>query len=220
VSFERAYRGIAPDETAVCSGQEMDEESSSRRAASVVAHLAASEFAVPGATLSIPCDNLPDLEPEALWRHLAEKFGGDGAARASYDPVARDLGNVLRVTDGEEMRMVGGRVSHRVYIDYDRPYGPQTHSRTKLMKLFDALRVVGEWSGLWNESEKSDAASVLAKLSYQEHYRGRNALLERMKLGELALIVPTMTSWDFRFSVEFAEKVQLFLAEFTPEAAR
>jgi hypothetical protein len=220
VSFERAYRGLGDGESTVCSGQEMAEDAASRRAASVVARLAAREFAVAGATLSIPEDSLPDLEPAALWRQLEVKFGGDGAAGATYDPVARDLGNLLWVKGGEEMRVVGGRLSHRIWIDYDQPYGPHMHSRTKLTKLVEAMRVVGEWSGTWAESEKSDAAAILALLSHQGHYSGNRALLQRMKLGAVALIVPTMSSWEFRFSFEFAERMQLFIAEFGPEESR
>jgi len=48
--------------------------------------------------------------------------------------------------------------------------------------------------------------------------RSNKVLPERRAIGSLVLVVPFKSKWEFRVSLAFAEKMQLFLAEFGGQA--
>ena len=75
--------------------------------------------------------------------------------------------------------------------------------------ILKGFLTIAEWSDFWTDIERG---AVLNLIQATRHLRPKPR--ERIEIGQDILIVPCWSSWEFRLSPRFAERVQLFLSEF------
>lgn len=190
------------------------------RARETIVRIAEKHFAPRGASLDIPrpsaeeCPAICDesFNPEALWWHLADKFGGKAGEERAYRDAARAFARELDLKRGMEPKIVGGRVvlENSVYGD---GHGWISHSSEQdLAKVITGIAAVGEWAEMWGGTEIYHTRGVYRAISEGARYNGPKP--DRMSIGDIVLIVPFKSKVEWRFSPAFAEKIQLFLEEF------
>lgn len=187
----------------------VDEEHAASEASRRLASLAGQVFAVPFARFQVDRSQLPALDPLDLWAWIEKRYGNGGAASDAYRPRAKEFVSTMHLGQGQEMRSVGGRLCFKKYIECSRGGSLEYYSARDLKIVMETLLLVGQWSDALTGEEMTKLRAVIE----ETRYLGRISF-RRVEIGSAILIVPCMSSFDFRLSVEFAEKLQLFLSEF------
>lgn len=184
---------------------------------------AQSNFTAPGVFLKIPTnvrdagrsvEDADNFDPLKFWRFLEKQYGNGRGEMLAYADSARELSSAFNLDPGTEIKTVSGRVllvcktSRSAMGNSDL----ESNSEERLNRAIKGLAAVGVWSGVWSSTHEADRNSVETAIRAAGRYGG--AKPDRMAIGDLALIVPFLSKWEFRLAPDFAEKVQLFLAEF------
>ena len=106
------------------------------------------------------------------------------------------------------MRSVGGRLCFKRSIECSGG-SLEWHSARDLNAIMGALLVIGQWSGNLSDDEQIKLRKVIQGTRYLSRMS-----TQRIEIGDAILIVPCFSSFDFRLSPRFAERVQIFIHEF------
>ena len=192
--------------------QQIDPELAARRARAKIIALAESQFAVPGARFQIDRNQVPDLDPLELWSYLVKEFGGGRSAAVAFHPVAKAFVAALRIDPGDALKFIGGRMSFKRWVVYEGYSGMRYDSCNVLQTILQAFLTISSWSAPWTSDEVGQVEALIKEVGELRY--GSRVIRERKTIGNHVLIVPCLTSWEFRLSPEFGEQVQLFLTEF------
>jgi len=190
----------------------IDPEAAAYAATNRIEYMAEELFSVPGAKFRIDREKVPPLDPIALWDHLVGEYGGGRAVVVAYQPIAREFVSALRLDPLEEVRVVGGRVSFKRWIVYESGFGLRSDSCRALERILKAFISIATWSDAWTGTEAVETDAIIKQIEGVRY--GSLPFKERLTIGSTILIVPCLSSWEFRLAPEFAEKVQLFITEF------
>jgi hypothetical protein len=159
------------------------------------------------------------LDLDKVWAYIETTYGGDAGVTLGYQQQAAVIVAELRLADEDSMNRTAGYVacSTRVWSE-KQTYGSQSGmyrahygACESLSKLFAALRCFAEWA------EFGSLASALEPSrnglgDYHHHY----SLRERVSFPGLEVVM-YKEKWVFQMKHEVAEKLMLFLGEFTQE---
>lgn len=184
-----------------------------------IIHIAESRFSPDGARLSIgdcqECEaaGVENFDPVGLWRYLERTYSGSGGERSAYNDVVRTLRETLSIKRGQTPRLVGGRlvVEHRISggdarMSYDTADG--------IRKILNSFKAVGAWAEMWETDHSIAVSEVFKMLDAARNYSPSFRAPVRSEISGIVLIVPFKSKWEFRLVPDFAEKIQLFMAEF------
>ena len=225
VADEIRRRGIQAGEkyriALECREARLNPEKVAERIRRALVLVAEEVFAPPGASLDIPEPSakevagadLEQFDPAAVWEYFAVEYGGGGGQIKAYRDAAIRLGKELNIRVGTEPKMISGRPVLTVSVYGDRIFGRVVsyEDGRMLNAILDGFVAVGEWSGRWSSSEKLDVSWAREDIRRADNSK---FMPDRRTLGDDVLIVPFKSKWEFRFAPEFADQLQLFLAEF------
>jgi hypothetical protein len=204
---------------------EIDVKKIAERARDALKRVAEKTFSPDGARLEVgiphgddfPPNDWETFDPAAIWRYLAATYGGDVGANLAYRAAAKKLAYDLGIKPGIEPKVVGGRMIFEISTYPDKKWGEVIGFRDpeRVGAILGQFQAVGEWSGVWG-LEETNAVEWAVREAHDA--RSNKVLPERRAIGSLVLVVPFKSKWEFRVSLAFAEKMQLFLAEFGGQA--
>lgn len=154
------------------------------------------------------------FDPDAIWRWLADNYGGNAGERAAHAQVAKRLYSAFWMERRPPV-MVSGKLKVEMHAYAEKKYSGNgwRYSYSTCETLRKALQDLGTFA-YWAEDVVTGNALHNRSLSIREDVESR----EKYQYGPGLYCVTYNTKVDVFFSPALGEKFRLYMAEFcTPE---
>jgi hypothetical protein len=160
--------------------------------------------------------SVDNFDPAVLWKEIDRLFGGDKGKDQAYAQVAEILHRKFRMAHEDKVKSVAGAVclNINVYLDsFDKKYGKNKLSYSSaddVSKAMTALAAFAKW-----------ASRPQLAIELERHPFGYSSTemepRKRYPFGEREVEIITYTSrFEFRFSMELASELQVFIGSYGP----
>jgi len=158
-----------------------------------------------------------EFRPADLWEELEKKYGGDKGAEAGYRQAAKGIASAFDIKEGMNTEIRSGKtvLSMRVYSEkYFASRTGGSHlsygTRDEIVKLMGHLESFASWAGLDGLS-----GCTMGRWGWDMFGSHKEIISrERFRFGEHMELVTFNKKFEFHFSPEAAEQLQMFLGTF------
>jgi hypothetical protein len=159
-------------------------------------------------------DSFLSFDPMAVWMALREKYSGNGGSDIAYGQSAELLASLFRLKKGMPMETKAGAVilNLTVYLDsFDLKHSKRKvlgyGSRAELCKVLVALEAFFSWAEI---DLGLNGLQRLAHRFNQSNYSVESR--EKITVASGLNIVTYHNRFEFRFSIDLAEKFALYVS--------